>query len=68
MRQNRLIDKQKQAENEELIEQVTESLAIEDARLIQHFRQIRWGHVTVEVKNGKPVMGHQSVSDVKYTD
>ncbi|HQA47984.1 MAG TPA: hypothetical protein PK985_05605 [Bacillota bacterium] len=43
-------------------------LAKEEARHIRHMRELKWGQLTVIVKDGKPVMSKNVSIDVKYTD
>jgi len=40
----------------------------DDIRLLQHLREVKWGEVTVKIKNGRPVMGQRVLEDRKYSD
>ncbi len=44
-----------------------EALNWEEKKLLECVRELGFGEITVKVKNGKPVMGHRAVADIKFT-
>jgi hypothetical protein len=40
----------------------------EGVKLLNYLKELMWGEVTVEVKNGRPVMIRHPVKEVKLTD
>ena len=43
------------------------SMTDEEKKLLEVIREIQWGQLTVEIKQGKPVMVHKAMQDIKLT-
>lgn len=43
------------------------SMTDEEKKLLEVIREIEWGQITVEIKQGKPVMVHKAMQDIKLT-
>ncbi len=44
------------------------SVGKEERRLIRYMRELNYGEIRLEIKNGKPVMIRKERADIKLTD